>query len=95
MKVRYRAQARADIEEIRRYLQQRSPLGARNVLRSIRASVRFIADNPNAAEQTDDPGVRVKVVLEYPYKIFYSVHPEMIEILHIRHSAREPWPGRR
>jgi toxin ParE1/3/4 len=95
MRVRYRAQARADIDEIRRYIRKRSPSGTRNVLRSIRAAVRFIAEHPLASEETDDPDVRVKVVVEYPYKIFYSVHPDFIEILHIRHSARQPWEGER
>jgi len=95
MRVRYRTQARADIDEIRRYLQKRSRSGAQNVLRSIRASVRFIAENPRASEETDDPDVRVKVVIEYPYKIFYSIHPDFIEVLHIRHSARRPWEGER
>jgi plasmid stabilization system protein ParE len=91
MRVRYRAQARADIDEIRRYLQKRSPSGARNVLRSIYVSIKFIVKNPDASEATDDPGVRVKVVIDYPYKIFYSTHSDFIEILHIRHSARRPW----
>ena len=93
MRVRFRTQARADVDEIRRYLQKRSPGGARNVLRSIRASIGVIAENPRASEKTDDPDVRVKVVVEYPYKIYYSVHPDFIEILHIRHSARRPWEG--
>ena len=93
MRIRYRAQALADIDEIRRYLIKRSPSGARNVLRSIRASVRFIAENPLASEKTDFADVRMKVVVEYPYKIFYSVHPDFIEVLHIRHSARRPWEG--
>ncbi|MBI1867532.1 MAG: type II toxin-antitoxin system RelE/ParE family toxin [Methylocystis sp.] len=93
MRVRYRAQALADIDEIRRYLQKRSPSGARNVLRSIYAAVKFIADNPRGSEETDDPDVHVKVILEYPYKIFYSIHAEGVEILHVRHSARRPWEG--
>ena len=95
MKVRYRAQALADIDEIRRYLQKRGPDGARNVLHSIFGSIKFVGENPHASEETDDPDVRVKVVLEYPYKIFYSAHPDVIEILHIRHSSRRPWEGER
>jgi len=95
MRVRYRTLAQADIDEIRRFLRKRSPTGTRNVLRSIRAAVRFISDNPYAAEKTDDPDVRVKVVVEYPYKIFYSIHPDFVEVLHIRHSARKPWEGLR
>ena len=95
MRVRYRTLAQADIDEIRRFLRKRSPTGTRNVLRSIRAAVRFISDNPYASEKTDDPDVRVKVVVEYPYKIFYSVHPNFVEVLHIRHSARKQWEGLR
>jgi plasmid stabilization system protein ParE len=95
MRVRYRTQARGDIDEIRRYLLKRSPSGARNVVRSIKAAVRFIAEHPLAAEETDAPGVRVKVVVDYPYKIFYSPHPDFVEIIHIRHSARKPWEGER
>jgi|HubBroStandDraft_4_1064222.scaffolds.fasta_scaffold948274_1 toxin ParE1/3/4 len=95
MRIRYRAQARADIEEIRQYLVRRNPSAARRVLHFIRASIGFIAENPEASELTDDPGVRVKVVLEYPYKIFYCVHPDLIEVLHVRHSARRPWEGER
>src|SRR5580704_14272646 len=52
--------------------QEAKPIGARNVLQSIRSAIRFIAENPRAAQETDSPGVRVKVVVDYPYKIFYS-----------------------
>ncbi|MEI9888214.1 MAG: hypothetical protein WDN08_17295 [Rhizomicrobium sp.] len=39
MIVRYRAQALADIDEIDRYLRERSPTGALNVLRAINSSI--------------------------------------------------------
>lgn len=52
MRVRYREQPRTDIDEIRRYLRKQSPSGARNVLRSIYESVKFIAENPGASEAT-------------------------------------------
>jgi plasmid stabilization system protein ParE len=46
MRVRYRAQAKSDLEEIYRYLDRRSPTGARNVLRAIHAAVGIIAEHP-------------------------------------------------
>ena len=94
MRIRYRARALADIEDIRSYVEKRSPVGARNVLRSIRSGIKFIAENPYACERSDDPEVRVKVLLDYPYKIFYSVQLNEIENLHIRHSVRRPWDER-
>jgi toxin ParE1/3/4 len=94
MKVRYRVQALADIEEIFRYIEQRNPSGAQNVMRAIFAGMQFIAENPNAAPRTDDPTVRVVVVRQYRYKIFYGVDGDEIDVLHIRHSARRPWRRR-
>ena len=91
MKVRITPRARADLQEIRDYISRRSPSGARNVLRSIYSGIAFIAENPRGAIATDEGMVRVKVITEYPYKIFYAFDGDAIKILHIRHSARRPW----
>jgi plasmid stabilization system protein ParE len=31
--------------------------------------------------------------LRYPYKIFYRLRDDAVEILHIRHTARRAWAG--
>jgi toxin ParE1/3/4 len=36
-------------------------------------------------------GVRVAPLGRYPYKIFYRVAGDTVEILHIHHAARQPW----
>ena len=33
----------------------------------------------------------VKIVPKYPYKIFYRLEAETIDIVHIRHASRRPW----
>ena len=91
MRLRYRAQALTDIDAIHRYLEERSPSGARNVLRAIYASIQLIADHPLSYQRTDDPDVRVHVVQRYRYKIFYSVADNAVEIIHVRHTSRRPW----
>jgi plasmid stabilization system protein ParE len=92
MKVHYRARALSDLEEIYRYLEPRSPIGARNVLRTIHAAIDDIAQYPYSAERTSDPDIRVKVLGRYRYKLFYSViDTDTIEIIHVRHAARRPW----
>lgn len=91
MRVRYSPRAQGDIERIFQYLDQLSPSGAHNVLQDVYAAVQLIADQPEAAERTDDPDVRVKIVLRYRYKIFYRISADAVEVLHIRHSARRPW----
>jgi toxin ParE1/3/4 len=95
MRVRFSPQAFADRERIFEYLAARSPIGARNVLASIGAAVAQLADQPNSGYPTDHPDVRVKFVVRYPYKIFYRVRDDMIEIVHIRHTSRRPWSGAR
>ncbi len=92
MRLRYRAQALSDIDEIYRYLEERSPAGAHNVLRALYAGIHIIAERPYASQRTNDPEVRVKIMLRYRYKIFYRiVGGDTVEIMHIRHSSRRPW----
>jgi toxin ParE1/3/4 len=92
MRVRYRAQALGDIDEIGRYLERRSPGGALNVLRAIYAGIHLIVEQPYASQRTDNPDIRVKVVRRYRYKIFYCIIDEdTVEIVHVRHTSRRPW----
>jgi toxin ParE1/3/4 len=92
MKVRFRARALADLEEIGRYLVPRSPTGARNVLRAIQGAIEQVAQNPLGAMQSSDHSIRVKIIGRYRYKIFYSVvDGDAVEIIHVRHTARRPW----
>jgi len=93
MKVRYRERALADIESIFQYLNERSPSGARNVLAALADAVDSIAANPMAATASSAPDIRVKILGRYRYKIFYCImDDDTIEIIHVRHAARRPWP---
>jgi toxin ParE1/3/4 len=94
MRVRFSPRAFADREQIFEY-HARSPNGARNVLASIGEAVAQLADQPCSGYATDDPDVRVKFVVRYPYKIFYRVRDDAVEIAHIRHTSRRPWSGAR
>ena len=69
MRVRYRPQALGDIDEIGRYVEERNPVGAANVLRAIYAAIHLIAEQPYAYRRTDDPEVRVAALHRYRYKI--------------------------
>jgi len=39
----------------------------------------------------DQARVRVLLLRRFPYKVFYQLGDDLIRILHIRHTAREPW----
>lgn len=93
MKVNLRPRALADLHNIALYLEPKSPTGASNVLRAIRAAILEIASFPDAAVRTSDPDIRVKILGRYRYKIFYSLSDKGVEIIHVRHTARRPWLG--
>jgi toxin ParE1/3/4 len=76
-------------------LRERSPGGARNVAASISEAVARLGDQQYNGYRTDNPEVRVMFVVRYPYKIFYRVRDEVVEILHIRHTSRRAWTGDR
>ncbi len=92
MKVRYRGRALADLEQIFQYIDKRSPSGARHVIDEIHAAINAIAEYPLSGQQTSYPRIHVKIVRRYRYRIFYVVEADQIEILHVRHGARRPWP---
>ena len=62
-----------------------------NVRQAIREAVTLLSDQPYSGYRTNDPDVLVKFVARYPYKIFYRVRGDAIEIAHIRHTSRRPW----
>jgi plasmid stabilization system protein ParE len=70
MKVIYQNQSLIEIEEIFLHIHKRSPAGARNVLDAIDDAIAQIAEYPLGAERTSRPGIHVKIVRKYPYKIF-------------------------
>ena len=95
MNVRYSPRATRDLEAIHEYLSKRSPRGAVSVLTAIYAAVEFARRHPAAAELTNVPGVRAKIVQRYRFKVFYRVveFDNAIEIVHVRHTSRRPWSG--
>jgi plasmid stabilization system protein ParE len=61
----------------------------------IREATRLLRDQPYSGYKTNDPDVRVKFLVRYPYKMFYRVRADGVEIVHIRHTSRRPWVGER
>ena len=90
VKVRYTRRALRQLTEILDYLDARSPQGADNVKRRLRAVVDLLADHPNSGRLTRKDGIRRAVARPYPYVIFYQPDPTGIVVHGIRHAARRP-----
>jgi len=66
MKIRHAPQARADLDEIFAYLDERSPAAARSVKARIISAIRRLADHPAMAPETDESAVRELTIVRYP-----------------------------
>ena len=86
----YTERAKSDLHFIAAYLRARSKGGERNVLYAIRSAVRQLAEFPESGIATDMNDVRVAVVQNYPYRVFYRPADSRLDILHIRHTRRSP-----
>ncbi len=95
MKVEYSRRALADLAKAGQ--DSRASFGfavAQAVERRLREVVARIEGAPGSGrELSARPGVHVIPLVKYPYKIFYEIVGEKIEILHIRHTSRRQWEG--
>jgi toxin ParE1/3/4 len=93
MKVVYTDEALANLDEILDYIETHYPTIYPAFERRLRSVVARIGAWPESAEAVAErPGVRAVPLIRYPYKIFYQIANETVEILHIHHAARRaPW----
>ena len=92
MKVVYTEEALRDLDAIADWLIVHYPTVAPAIERRIRSIVAHIARWPESSRRSAKrPGVRVALLGRYPYKIFYRVTDDTVQILHIHHAARQPW----
>jgi toxin ParE1/3/4 len=89
MIVRWTAGALADLISIESYQRVHWPEARATFERRLTAIQLRIAEFPlSAPEVTQRSGVRVATFLEFPYRLFYSVESDEINILSIRHTSR-------
>jgi toxin ParE1/3/4 len=90
MKVVFTPAADADLDDVLTYTAQNYPSVRLPLEQRIRTVLVRIEQWPESAREVDQrPGTRVVPLIRYPYKIFYRIVGERIEILHIHHAARD------
>jgi toxin ParE1/3/4 len=93
MKVIYTETALGDLDNILTYLGSNFPTVTAAFVDRIRAIEQRIGRWPESGQEVEQrTGVRVVPLIRFPYKVFYRVSEEAVEILHIRHAARQD-PG--
>jgi toxin ParE1/3/4 len=88
----YSRQALADLNAIATYYTANaSPAIAEAIGTRLRDVVDRICRVPQAAPRVSQRSqIRVAAVVRYPFRIFYRVRDDKIDILHIRHTSRRP-----
>ena len=93
MRVVYSPRSLRDLERIAaRYRKVADLKIAKAVADRIEYVINRIGRRPQSAPGVAGrTSVRVVLVLRYPYKIFYRMRMDVVEILHVRHTARRSW----
>jgi toxin ParE1/3/4 len=93
MNVVYTEDALRDLDEILTFIGASYPAFASAFMQRLQTIERRIARWPESAQEVEQrPGVRMALLIRYPYKLFYRVGNEVVEILYIHHAARrDPW----
>ncbi|MBR1283950.1 type II toxin-antitoxin system RelE/ParE family toxin [Bradyrhizobium sp. AUGA SZCCT0177] len=90
MKVVYTEEALRNLDDISDYIRQNYPTISETFRLRLQFVVARIAKWPESAQEVaDQSGVRVVPLVRYPYKVFYRVTNQTIEILYIHHSSRD------
>ena len=90
MRVIWTEAALADLDTILAYTSEHYPSLVVAVERRVRAVVERIGRWPESARVVEErPGVRVVPLVRYPYRLFYWVNGDTVEILHLHHAARD------
>jgi toxin ParE1/3/4 len=97
MKAVYTEDALRDLDAILAFIEQHYPTVTAAFENRIRATIARIKAWPESAPRNANRlDVRAVVLIPYPYKLFYRVTQDAVEILHLYHAARrEPWEAGR
>lgn len=95
MRVVWTPEATDDLENVLAYIAARNPAAAASVAERIDRAVDDIAFFPRAARLDRESGCREAVVRGLPLLIIYAVTGDLIEIIAVFHTSRDPATKRR
>ncbi len=89
MRVVFTDEALRDLDGILAYIALHYPPVLPAFERRFTAVLTRLGQWPESTQEVSQrPGVRMAPLIRYPYKIFYRISGDTIEILHIHHAAQ-------
>jgi plasmid stabilization system protein ParE len=89
MRTRWLPSALQDLEGIHEYLSSNHPSYAISTVREIYEAIRSLNKMPYRGRPSSQHGIRVMPLPKLPYLVYYRINDRTIELLYIRHGARE------
>lgn len=89
MKLRFTERANRELSDAADYLIARNPAAARRLADALEHAFALIRESPGIGRKTT-MGVRVFVLVRFPYKVFYENDSETVTVISIFHAARNP-----
>jgi len=90
MRIRLTSRAYNELEQISEYISERDPRTAVAIFAVLDRIFSRLREMPYQGQTTDVPSVRCLVVSQFPYKVFYRVAGDTIEVLSIFHTSQNP-----
>jgi toxin ParE1/3/4 len=91
MRLRWTAEAAADLEKITNYLFERTPENAERIVRSIYNTASKLTTFPLRGRAGKKHGTRELITTSLPHVIVYRVSSDVVYIARILHGAQK-WP---
>jgi toxin ParE1/3/4 len=82
-----------DLRDIRNFIAKRSPGNAERFLHRLLSEfdvLETLPDSFRTAAENDAVSYTLRQLIVKPYRILYRVTGRRVEILHVRHGARQP-----
>jgi addiction module RelE/StbE family toxin len=92
VKIRYRPNALAQLDNIFAYIAVHSQPSAHRVIARIKRSIDQLADFPYSGRRSEIADIRELPIVRYPYIVFYAVDEpaDQALILRVRHTSQDP-----
>ena len=90
MRVRLTSRAHRELDRIGEFLIERSPAKARGLVSALDGVFSRLRQMPYHGRATTKSAVRYIILPRYPFKVFYRVVGDTIEVLSVFHTSRAP-----
>ena len=90
MKIHLTLLALNDLQDLREYLEPRSPSGLANVISDIESTIKNIPGSITRGLRTPRDDIWEKISPSYKYRIPYYFHDDVLYVLRVYHPSRKP-----